>query len=141
MSDKLCRIAVQYLRELAVKPVVRAYENKSPISASLDVVILEEALPEPLHHRVELKVTIMGVNAEQVHCYSAVAHYEAIVIYENLDEHERDAMMTMHIPGLLVGQIRADLANAMANTGYTKVTLPPLTGAQLKQIAAKSANR
>ena len=138
MDDKICLIAVQYVRALYATTHVRPYENKSPVQAAVQVSIEDCALPEPGHHRVELDVCVTGTNGAGILCYETGARIEAIVVHKNLSQAELTTMVSVHIPGLLLGHVRSSLSTAMLQTGYASTPLPPLTGEQLRKIAQQS---
>lgn len=137
MSDKICQIAAQYVCHAYATAFVRPYENKHPLSNTIDVAIEREALPDAGHHRVQLTVTLSGVNTDDVTCFEAGVSLEAIVVERNLTDAELDTMLTRNMPGLLLGTARVTIETISQQTGYGPVTLPPLSGDQLLALSKK----
>ncbi len=127
MNQPSLSVVAQYVRHVEARAHVRPYQNKSPLSNGIEGDLRIEALPEPGHWRLELDVHLLGRNAEGVLCFECACGMEAIVVTDGFEEEALRGYLSSNIAGLLFGNIRAQLSNASAMTGYGPVTLPPIT--------------
>jgi preprotein translocase subunit SecB len=134
VPDKSARIVAQYVREVFARAHLRPYENRQPVANGIDGSLRFEALPEAGHWRVELELGVKAVNTDQVLCFEAGCHVEAIAFVQGLEAHEIEPVLTHTIASLLMGNVRAAISSVSQSTGYGPVTLPPLSPEQLASL-------
>lgn len=141
MTEKTANIVAQYVRRVFTQAHVRPYENKHPLSNNITGHLTFEALPEAGHWRVDLELTVQGVNAEGVLCFEAGCAVEAVALLQGLEPDEIEPVLTHNIAGLMVGSVRTAITNASLATGYGPVTLPPMAADQLETLAKISQSQ
>lgn len=125
-------IAQQFLKSSTLETFVRPYEAKGPLSSAISVQMGYEALPQALHYRVELAVTVTTQGESGVVHQKGRVHYEAIVIVaEDLTEEQLLHTLKVSVGSALFATARNALATNSLGTGYPSTVLPPLMSHQL----------
>lgn len=135
MTDKVLRVAVEYVKHASAVAHVRPYANTAALSNGIDLGLQLEALPEEGHSRVELSVTVTARNTEGVLCFESSCAIEAIVVTQGLTPEELDQSLRFSVAPALMGSARTLITNLSANTGYGPLVLPPIEAAKIAALA------
>lgn len=141
MDHPVVALAVQYLKRNVVNVLVPSYVNKSPVQSAISARAQIDKLPEADHWRVELDLSVRGVNAEGVECVQYGCVLEGIAVVRGLSEADSREALAVQVGGSLLAQIRAQLSFLSTFTGYGTLTLPPVTPEVLLQMASASAGQ
>jgi preprotein translocase subunit SecB len=129
------QIAFQYVLNASFTGRIKPYEVKAPLRPELSLYLAVGALPQPLHHRVELTAAITATTGE-VEAYTAEVRIEAVVVVsEGLLGEDLQATLRTEVAAALAGSLRSTLSNISQGTGFAPVVLSPLSASQLTLLA------